>query len=359
MTAVPLDRPLRAALVGAGFAAAHHLNGWRAAPGAELVAIADLDVGKARKLGAEFGAPAVYADVEEMLDRERPDALDICAPPEAHATLLEVAAARGVHVMCQKPVALDLPTALAMRDAARRGGVRLMVHENFRFRPWHREIKAILAAGVIGRPRYARSDERYGGTVRTAANPETPWSVARQPRFADCERLLILESAIHQIDVCRFLLGEARSVYTQAMRVGQDVIGEDLVSLSMRFGDAIVMIERSYAARGYPPPPSASEIMTIEGELGALFLDREGGVRVEIDHPGERRTLRPEIDRSDAYGRSYAGAIRHFVEALRTGAPFETDIEDNLRTLAATLAAYESWRDGRAIDLTDTQWSTA
>jgi D-apiose dehydrogenase len=351
MTGKVEQTPLRVAVVGAGFVAPHHLAGWKVLPEVELVGLAARDAGRRDDLATRFGIAATYGDVEEMLDAQRPQVLDICTPAELHAAHAAAAAERGIHVLCQKPVAPDMETARAMRETARRQGVRLMVHENFRFRPWYREAKRQLVSGILGEVLYVRSDSRFAGTVTSAEHPETPWSIARQPSFVEPSRLLLLESVIHQIDVCRFLFGEASSVYAQARRVSPQVRGEDLVSLSMRFGEVIAVIERSYAARGYPAPPMTSETLTVEGERGALFIDREGRLRIEIDLPGDRRTLRPEIELEDAYPRSYAATIRHFVTALRAGTPFETDIDDNLHTLDAVMAAYRSLESGEAVQL--------
>lgn len=345
--------PLRVAVVGAGFIAPYHLVGWQALPDVELVGLASPDLARNADLARRFGIAATYGDLEAMLDEQQPHALDICTPPALHAAHAAAAARRGIHVLCQKPVAPDLPTARAMRDLARQQGVRLMVHENFRFRPWYREAKRQLDSGILGEVFYVRSDGRFAGTVTSAEHPQTPWSIARQPSFVEPERLLLLESVIHQIDVCRFLFGEPTSVYAQARRVSTQVKGEDLVSLSMRFGSIIAIIERSYAARGYPPPPMTSEILTVEAERGALFIDRGGRLRIEIDIPGERRTLHPAIKMEDAYQQSYTATIRHFVEALRHGTPFETDIDDNLRTLGAVIAAYGSLESGQVIQLSE------
>jgi len=345
--------PLRVGVVGAGFVAPHHLAGWRTLPEVELVGLASPDPVRNAELARQFGIPATYADLETMLEDQRPHVLDICTPPHLHAEHAAAAARRGIHVLCQKPVAPDLETARAMRDFARQQNVRLMVHENFRFRPWYREAKRQLDCGILGEVFYVRSDGRFAGTVTSAEHPHTPWSIARQPSFVEPERLLLLESVIHQIDVCRYLFGEPSSVYAQARRISPQVKGEDLVSLSMRFGETIAVIERSYASRGYSPPPMASETLTVEAERGALFIDREGRLRIEIDVPGERRTLCPEIELEGAYRRSYAATIRHFVEALRHGAPFETDIDDNLRTLGAVIAAYGSLESGQVIQLNE------
>lgn len=350
---------LRVAVVGAGFVAPHHLAGWRAQPGIELVGLAAPEAARRDDLAARFGVAETFDDFEAMLDRQRPQVLDICTPVELHAEHFAAAAARGIHVLCQKPVAPDMATARRMRDTAQRASVRLMVHENFRFRPWYREVKRQLAGGTLGQVYYVHSDGRFAGTVTSAAHPETPWSIARQPSFTSPKRLLLLESVIHQIDVCRFLFGDATSVYARARRVSPLVQGEDLVSLSMAFGDVIAVIERSYAARGHPEPPMASETLSVEGERGALFLDRDGRLRIEIDVPGERRTLHPEVDLADAYPRSYAATISHFVAALREGTPFETSIDDNLMTLAAVMAAYRSLDSGEAVHLSEARNSVA
>lgn len=345
------NRPLKVVMVGAGFVGPYHLAGWGGVPDAQVVAISVRHPDKVRALGREHGVDRLYTSLNEMLDREKPDVLDICTPPAAHAEQVDAAAERRINVICQKPVAPDLASAERVRDTARDAGIRLMVHENFRFRPWYRAAKWALEGGLIGRPFYARSDGRLGGTVTTAAHPEVPWSLARQPSFAGMERLLIVESVIHQIDVCRCLFGEPVSLYAQARRIGSHVQGEDLAALSMRFGDIIALVERSYASRGYPDPPMASELLVVEGERGALFIDREGSVRIEIDVPGERRTLYPEFDRANAYARSYAATIEHFAACLRSGEPFETDIDDNIETLRAALAAYDSWHQDRVVHL--------
>lgn len=350
----PAADPLRVAVAGAGFVAPYHLAGWAALPDVALVGLAARNATRRDELAGRFGVTATYDDLEEMLDRERPHALDVCTPVELHAAHAAAAAERGIHVLCQKPVAPDLATARAMRETARRCRVRLMVHENFRFRPWYRAVRRLLDSGVLGAIHYARSDGRFAGTVTSAAHPETPWSLARQPFFAEPQRLLLFESVIHQIDVCRFLFGEPSSVYAQARRVSPHVRGEDLVSLSMRFGDVITVVERSYAARGHADPPLASETLTAEGERGTLFLDCDGRLRVEIDVPGERRTMHPEVALADAYPRSYAETIRHFVTSLRAGTPFETGIDDNLRTLGAVMAAYRSLDGGAVAHLDET-----
>jgi predicted dehydrogenase len=349
----------RLLLLGSGFVTPFHLAGWRAHGDVALVGIASRDAATARERAAAFAVPQTFADVEAALDATRPDIVDICTPAELHAEHVRLAAARGAHILCQKPLAPSLATALAIADEVRRAGIRLMVHENFRFRPWYRAAKKLLEQGAVGEPIYLRSDCRFPGTVTTAAHPERPWSLARQPYFADLHRFLLLESVIHQIDVTRFLLGEPTSVYARAKRVSRHVRGEDLVSLVLGFADMHAVVERSYASKGYDDPPAPSEEVVIEGRDGLIRIGRDGRLSVHEDRPSGRRVYEVPLDRQDAYPRSYAAAIADFLAALREGRPFETGLADNLRTLDAVFAAYRSVETGAAVSLPSEALATA
>lgn len=345
------DRPIRVAMVGTGFVAPYHTAGWRQA-GAEVVcAVTRNPAGAATRL-AQLRIPAGYATLEEAIERARPDVIDICSPPERHRADCETAAAAGLPFMCQKPLAPSMEAAQAIARAADAAGVRAMVHENFRFRPWNRALRAELDAGSIGTPFFARLWERKAGTVTTADHPKTPWSIARQPQHAKARPFLILESVIHQIDVARYLFGEPRLVFARARRVSPHVVAEDCALLTLTFDAMDVSIERSYASKGYPPAESGGgEQIVAEGSEGTIFLAGDGSLRVVRDGPGGREEHTPFVDTRDAYARSYADCIGHFVAGLRSGAAFETALNDNLKTLAAVFAAYRSSETGAAVDI--------
>ncbi|MCB1384754.1 MAG: Gfo/Idh/MocA family oxidoreductase [Nitratireductor sp.] len=339
--------PLRVVVVGTGFVAPYHVAGWRQA-GCEVVAAVTRDPAAPRL--AELGIPAGYRTLEEAIGRTRPDAIDIASPPLNHPADCGVAIQAGLPFMCQKPLAANLADARAIVAAA--GGLPAMVHENFRFRPWNRALKAELDAGAIGTPFFARSSERKAGTVTIAEHPGMPWSLARQPRHAALNPFLILESVIHQIDVARYLFGEPRRLFARARRVSPLVAAEDTALLTLAFDDMDVSIERSYASKGHPSPQSGGgERVLVEGAEGSAFLTGDGRLTIIRDGPAGRREWAPEFDRTDAYARSYADCIAHFVQGLGTGAAFETSLEDNLKTLTAVFAAYRSIETGEAVDL--------
>lgn len=346
---MPFD--LSVVLVGSGFVAPYHLRGWLAVPCVSVRAIVTKDEAAGRERAAAFGIPKVYDDLDRALAETGPDAVDICSPHEWHLPHIEASAAAGADIVCQKPLALSLADAAAAALAARRAGVRLMVHENFRFRSWYRAAKDLLGSGAIGEPIYFRSDKRSAGTVLTAANPHEPWNLKRQPFFRDLERFILLESVIHQIDTARFLLGEPTSIYAKARHVSPHVAGEDLVSLVLGFAGFHGIIEQSFASKGYADPPVLSETMAIEGTDGLIAIDGAGTLTLIEDRPSGRSVREFPADISNAYADSYAHTIRHFVDCVRAGKPFETAPSDNLRTLDAVFAAYRSLESGQAVAL--------
>src|SRR5262249_45416286 len=145
----PRSTPIAVALAGAGMISWYHLVAWRnLGARARVVAVCDPDPDRARRRAEEFGVPRVYRDAEAMLAAEPIDALDVASPRETHAGWVEAAAARGIDVLCQKPLT---PTLAEAEGLIRRveGRTRLMVHENWRFRPWYRELKRWIDAGEL------------------------------------------------------------------------------------------------------------------------------------------------------------------------------------------------------------------
>jgi D-apiose dehydrogenase len=91
---------------------------------------------------------------------------------------------------------------------------------------------------------------------------------------------LIIESAIHQLDVMRYLFGEPTSLYARCQRVSPHVRGEDVSLIVLGYPGRTVLVERSYASKGYANPPILSERVAIEGTDGSAFLDTDGCLRL-------------------------------------------------------------------------------
>jgi D-apiose dehydrogenase len=314
---------LRVGMIGAGMISRYHLLGWSRLPNVTVVAICDPDEPRAASRAREFRIASVYADARAMVDREALDALDIASPRETHAAMVRLAAARGLAALCQKPLTPTLAEAEAL--VAEIGAqIRLMVHENWRFRPAYRRIKQWLEIGRIGELRAARMLVRGSGLLRNDKG-EYP-ALTRQPFMRDVPRLAVSESLIHQIDVMRWLIGPMRVLGARLGRICPEVAGEDRATIMLASDDgAPVVVDGDMAAPGYPP--RTSDLLELTGTRGTiLFKD----MRLSLMGSAHESV---SFDPEESYQASFDDCIRHFVSCLETGAPFETNPQDNLETL--------------------------
>ncbi len=208
---------LKVAVIGAGYFAQFHHEAWRRHPRTSLVAVVDRDAGKAAASGAD-----AFADIDTMIAAARPDIVDIATPPDTHLTMIGAAIEHGVGtIVCQKPFCGDHATACKAAALADAAGVALIVHENFRFQPWYRTMREMIASGLVGPVRNLTFRLRPGDGQGADAY------LARQPYFQDMPRFLFHETGVHWIDTFRFLLGEPDWVYADARRLNDAIAGED------------------------------------------------------------------------------------------------------------------------------------
>jgi D-apiose dehydrogenase len=326
---------LRVALAGAGMISHFHLLAWSKIGGlAKVVAIADPDRYRAKQRAETFNIPAVFTDVAAMLAAEQVDAIDIASPRETHAENVELAASRGIDVLCQKPLA---PT-LALSEALVRsvdGRIRLMVHENWRFRPWYRDVRRWLDQGMIGRPLLGNMTLLSSGILRDVDGRRP--ALERQPFMAAETRFLIAEALIHHLDVVRWLMGPLRVIGARASRSIDDVKGETLASIFMETSEgAPVVVTGTMAAPGFPSV--TLDRFELIGTQASVAL---ASTELRLLGPQPRNLT---YDFGQAYQTSFDCVMAHFVECLHTGAPFETAPADNLETLRLVEHAY--WAAG-------------
>ena len=332
---------LRGVAVGAGYFSQFHYDAWPRVAGAEIVGVCDRDRPRAEAVAQRSGIPNVYDDLAVMLDAEKPDFLDIITPPETHHSFTRLAADRGVHVLCQKALAPTFADAVAMVECAERAGVRFMVHDNFRFQPWHREFRRLLDAGAIGRLHSVACRTRMGDGWREDAY------LARQPYFRTMPQLLIFETGVHFIDVYRFLGGDIARVFARLRRLNDAIAGEDAGVVLFEFASGAIGL---WDANRYNESLSADARYTfgeflLEGDRGAIRLDEEG--QMSVHRLGERACSHTYAhERRGFAGDCVQATLQHFIDGLRTGTPFETDGRDYLNTLAVQEAVYQSAATG-------------
>jgi predicted dehydrogenase len=335
---------LEGAVIGCGFFAQNHLHAWGDVRGARLAAVCDLDPAKAEAAARLTGAVA-YTDVRAMLAAERLDFLDIATTMESHEALMALAAEHRLPAICQKPFAPDLAAVRRILARAEAAGTPVMVHENFRFQTPLRAVKAALDAGAVGRPTFAHISWRTGYDV-----------VAGQPYLARVERFIILDLGIHVLDVARFLMGEAATIYARTQRTMPGAIGEAQATMLLTHASgALSEVVCTYTNR-IEPDPFPQTLLQIEGDAGTLRL--LAGYRLEIHKDGgvERRHVPPgrpawADPKWTLAQESVLNTQQHWVDCLRTGALPLTSGRDNERTFALVEAAYASAAAGQPMPL--------
>jgi D-apiose dehydrogenase len=339
------EKRLRVGLIGCGFFATNHLHAWREIAGVELVAVCDRDGERAKAAAAAFGVAAWYTDAERMLASERLDFVDIATTAPSHRPLVELAARHRAHAICQKPFAPTIEDARAMVAACEAAGVRLMVHENFRWQRAMRAVREELRRRDYGRMFFARIGFRSHRDVYST-----------QPYLATDERFIIADLGVHLLDLARFFLGEMATMSCHTQRVNPRIRGEDVATMHLVTVDgASCVVDASYASH-VAEEIFPQTLLRLEGEKGSISID--GGFNMTTVHGTfvERSLVAPQprpwqSAPAEVIQDSVVAIQRHWVECLRSGRDPETSGADNLRTLELVEAAYRAASTGAIVTL--------
>jgi predicted dehydrogenase len=334
---------LRVACLGAGYFAQFHHEAWHRNPGVEFVGVCDLDIDKANASGA-----AGYTDLQAMLTNGQPDILDIATPPQTHASAIRTALEAGVKaIICQKPFCISLEEAEEITALAEASGTPLIIHENFRFQPWYREIKKRIDAGDIGEVQQVTFRLRTGD----GQGPEA--YLDRQPYFQQMPRLLIHETGVHFIDTFAYLLGEPLAVYSDMRRMNPVIKGEDAAMLVMDFdGNKRALFDGNrlldHAAENCRT--TLGEAL-IEGTGGTMSLAGDGSVRRRRFGAMDEDIIWPAQDYPSFGGDCVYHLQNHVVAALSGRGSLENTARDYLKVRTVEYAAYRSAETGAKIIL--------
>lgn len=338
---------LRGALIGCGFFAINHLHGWRDARGASIVAICDRSEERLKIAGNLFGISARYTDAAEMLAQEKLDFVDIATTAPSHRALCEMAAARGLAVICQKPFAPTLDDAKAIVAACNKARVPLMVHENFRWQSAIQKVKAVLDSGEIGGVFWGRVSFRSAYDVFSG-----------QPYLAEGERFIVEDLGIHALDIARFLMGDALSVSAVIKRVNPRIKGEDVATMLLDHGQGVASVVDCSYATAQEEELFPQTLLEIDGSKGTLRLG--ANYKLTVTSGGKTRKedfaprLLPWASRPwHNIQESVAHIQQHWVDCLANGKEPQTSGADNIKTFALVEAVYQSAASGQTVRLAD------
>ena len=268
-----------------------------------LAAVVDAAAPARKWAQAEFGVPAFDA-FDEALAGIEADAVVLVSPPSSHRALTEAAVARGLHVVTEKPIALDLADAKAMAKAGERAGVHVLVAQNYRFRRQSRALQQLVAQGALG--------ELLG--VRIACRRNTFNSfIAPGDWRARMAHPYLIDMAIHHIDMLRMITGlELTEVDARGWHVPDHPFeAEPTVEALITVADGTpVAYEGTLAAAG--APNVLERRLGARRHQGARNLDRRGRQSAARNgHPAALREIAGASPVAGAAGaRPRGGAAR-------------------------------------------------
>ena len=203
-----MKNKIRLSIVGTGYFSQFHYDAWKRLD-VEVVGVCSLNKNEALARAKQFNNCKVFSDFKTMIHEIKPNLVDIIVPPQNHLNFIKTAAKSKVNIICQKPFTNSLKEAKEAVKTAEKYGVTIAVHENFRYQPWYVKINEILKSSLLGdlfqvsfrmRPGDGQGKDAY---------------LSRQPYFQKMERFMIHETAIHIIDVFRYLFGDINSVFAK------------------------------------------------------------------------------------------------------------------------------------------------
>lgn len=321
--------PLRVGILGCGSFAHRHAQILAALPEqAELVAFCDRTEAKAQAYAGQYtgGRAAVFTDHVRMLDRARLDLLVVVVPPYGHTDEVEQAAARGVHLLVEKPIALTSEQGWRMVEAAEQAGIKTQVGFMYRFGAAVEQLKALIDSGEAGRPGLISA--RYFCNALHA-----DWWRMREKSGGQ-----LVEQAIHLFDLLRFLFGEAAAVYSRQENLFHtDVPGytaEDTSATVVSFRNGALGVV--YATNGAIPGKWINDYRVVTRNLTAEFANANRAVFTFTAEP-DREPLAIDSDRDFRLAQ-----MQDLLDAIRTGGETRTPLREGAKTLDLVLAAARS-----------------
>ncbi|WP_193318965.1 Gfo/Idh/MocA family protein [Nonomuraea phyllanthi] len=327
------DAELTVGLLGAGMIAGVHARAYRHCPGVRLVAVADPVPGKAGRIAGEHGAKVV-PDLDALLDLGV-DVVDVCTPPTAHADATIAALRAGRHVLCEKPITRTMDEARRVLAAAEAAPGLLSIGQVARYGPDHRLARDLAVSGDIGLVRM----------VSHSTTTSLPgWSEAGWLADATTSGGPLLDQGVHGFDYARWVIGSP-AVRVHCMAAGSGA-GEPTYTLAtVRYENgSIAHVECSWAhpaSRGFK---LRAEIVGTEGRLSWDYDHMMGGVLHAREGGAEWWDVLGD--------REFVLELGAFFAACRDGGPPPVPAAEAVESLRTALAALESARTGKTIDLT-------
>ena len=327
---------LNVGILGAGQAGERNAIGFAQSADCKLTAVCDVDVSKARALAERFGA-AAFDNLETMLEQPL-DILVVALPHALHVEPAQAAAAKGVHVLMEKPIATTLEDAHTIIDVCKDAGVLLTISFVHRFRAEVQQAKRWLEAGELGTPQLARS---VMNGQRGAHLPA--WVTNRDLAGGG----VLMYSAIHEIDRLRWLLGqEVTRVHAHTHHYDPTSEVEDSVTALLEFTNSSATLTTS--APSYPSLPlwetevvGNSGILRVQTRHYAALSNHQTQQTIDTQHLASEQGIHY----------NFARQAQAFVDAILKRSELAITPKDGLKALEVSLAIYASAEQQQPVTL--------
>jgi predicted dehydrogenase len=366
-----MSNKVRVGLVGIrNWAIDVHLHQLLSHPGARVVAICGRDLKQAEQVAAQHGIPRAFGDYHAMIDQGGLDAVVISTPDDTHYPITLAALEKGLHVVCEKPLAMSAAQAREMRDRAVAAGVVHMPFFTFRWIPAFQRMKRLVAEGYIGR---VLSCEFH--FLEGIGQPDH-YAWRFDPRHSQG---VLADRGSHMIDLARWLVGDISRVHAHLVTF-QTYPGPDGKPMDPVGDDAWVMLEFAGGASGvvhtswvtYQAERNIEQRVTLYGDQGMLEVDNpiafpaSPGTTLRGARYGEQpvKDLPVSDDPKreaeyhqgmlayafDAFAREPVGD-RLFIDRILAGQPVSPDFTDGLKAQEVIEAAFKSQQDGGWVEV--------
>ncbi len=309
-------------------------------PEARLAAVADTAPGLAEEIAGEYDVPRHYSDPADLLDDPAVHAVVVVTPTSTHSALVVQALEHGKATFCEKPPALTLEEASAMKAAAARTSAILQMGFMRRFDAGYAEAKRLIDAGTFGAPDLFKSSSR---------DPFPPSLEYADPRSSGG---MIVDMGIHDFDLARWFMGEVRSVHAVGGALVFPELGSvgdiDNAVISLVFADGrlgVVDLSRN-GVYGYD---ITTEVLCTKGTVRVGYL-RETPLLVMTRNHVAHDTVPYFMER---FEKAYTAQLRDFANNVLRDASPSVSIDDGIRALRLGLAATRAHETKRAVDLVD------
>jgi predicted dehydrogenase len=293
-----------------------------------LVAFCDRNPERAESYATQYtaGKAAVFTDHHKMFDRQALDLLFICLPPFGHTDEVELAAQLGIHLLVEKPIALDSEQAWRMVAAAESAGIKTQVGFMFRFGEAVEELKNKIESGEAGR--LGLMSARY-----FCNNLHAPWWRDRSKSGGQ-----VVEQVIHMFDLLRYLAGEPESVYSRQEnlfhREVENYTNEDVSATIVNFKNGGLGVV--YATNNAIPGKWINDYRVVTGNITADFNDANHAVfHLTNQEPVKSQTIASDRD-------FRMEQTKDLIQAIRNNGVTRTPLREGARSLDLVLAAAQS-----------------